>query len=265
MGSVALEPASRFTHAELAAIFTAGYEGYYAPFSVDEEAFRFMSTIWDDDLDASRVALVDGDPAGICKLAIRGDLGWIAGIGIATARRGQGLGEALMRGVIDVAREHGLREVWLEVLVQNEPAIRLYEKLGFEHVRELEVWTLDVVGAGDASARPIAPADAQARIARERTQREPWQRADETVAHLDGVQGLESDGGAVLFRTKGGRTSLFQAVATDEAAAVGLLGTMADAMPLQWLNGPVGDPFTAAIETLGGSHVHRQHEMVLAL
>ena len=122
MSSVALEPASRFTHAELAEIFNAGYEGYYTPFSVDEEAFRFMSTIWDDDLDASRVALVDGAPAGICKLAIRGDRGWIAGIGIAAAQRGQGVGEELMRGVLDVARERGLREVWLEVLVQNEPA-----------------------------------------------------------------------------------------------------------------------------------------------
>jgi hypothetical protein len=72
MSSVALEPASRFTHAELTEIFNAGYEGYYTPFKLDEDAFRFMSTIWDDDLDASRVALVDGAPAGICKLAIRG-------------------------------------------------------------------------------------------------------------------------------------------------------------------------------------------------
>ena len=218
MVSVALEPASRFTHAELAEIFNAGYEGYYTPFNVDEEAFRFMSTIWDDDLDASRVAVVDGEPAGICKLAIRGDRGWIAGIGISISQRGRGIGEELMRGVIDVARERGLRELWLEVLVQNEPAIRLYEKLGFERVRELEVWTLDVVLCyRNTKSAPVALAEAQARIRRERTEREPWQRADETVANLDEVEGLESEGGAVLFRSKGGRTSLLQGVATRRA------------------------------------------------
>ena len=71
--------------------------------------------------------------------------------------------------------------------------------------------------------------------------------------------------GAVVFRTKGGRTSLFQAVATDEAAARRLLEAMADAMPVQWLNGPVGDPFNAAIGALGGTCAHRQHELLLTL
>jgi hypothetical protein len=85
---VALEPASRRAHAELAEIFNAGYEGYYTSFTLEEAAFRFMSELWDDDLAASRVALVDGEPAGICKLAIRGDRGWIAGVGVALPHRG---------------------------------------------------------------------------------------------------------------------------------------------------------------------------------
>ena len=126
-----LEPASAWSYAELAEIFNAGYEGYFTPFNLDEAAFRFMSTTWDDDLDASRVAVVDGEPAGICKLAIRGERGWIAGVGVAPPHRGAGIGEALMRAVLEEARTRGLREVSLEVLVQNEPAIRLYEKLGF--------------------------------------------------------------------------------------------------------------------------------------
>ena len=55
MGSVALEPAAGRSYAELAQIFNAGYEGYYTPFTLDEAAFRYMSTTWDDDLEASRV------------------------------------------------------------------------------------------------------------------------------------------------------------------------------------------------------------------
>jgi hypothetical protein len=168
-----------------------------------------------------------------------------------------------MRGVIEEARSRGLREIWLEVLVQNEPAIRLYEKLGFEHVRDLEVWTLEELLAQEHDARPVAAAEAQERIRRERTWREPWQRADGTVANLDGVEGLVSEGGAVVYRSKGGRTSLLQGVARDDAAARGLLQALGEALPLHWLNGPVGDPFNVAIAGLGGTQAHRQHELVL--
>ncbi len=97
-----------------------------------------------------------------------------------------------MRGVLDVARDRGLREVWLEVLVQNEPAIRLYEKLGFEHVRDLEVWTLDATPVSRRRPeRPTCPARAGAGADPARAaEREPWQRADESVANLDEVEGL---------------------------------------------------------------------------
>ncbi len=261
-----LEPASAWSYAELAEIFNAGYEGYFTPFNLDEAAFRFMSTTWDDDLDASRVAVVDGEPAGICKLAIRGERGWIAGVGVAPPHRGAGIGEALMRAVLEEARTRGLREVSLEVLVQNEPAIRLYEKLGFAKVRELEVWTLDRLEAGAHGASGVRAEQAHARIRAGRTWREPWQRADESVANYTGVEGLESERGAILFRRTGDRVSLLQGIATDEDAARELLqGLGPEATALQWLNGPEGDVFNAAIAALGGTLAHRQHELLLRL
>ena len=264
MTTVALEPASRWTYAELAEIFNAAYEGYFTPFTLDEAAFRFLVETFDDDLDASRVLLVDGEPAGICKLAIRGERGWIAGVGVAAPQRGQGHGEALMREAIDVARSRSLRELWLEVLTPNEPAIRLYEKLGFVTVRDVEVWALEgLERGGDARSVPIE--QAQARIARERREREPWQRADESVANYEGVEALESDGGAILFRCSGGRVSLLQGVAVDEEAAGTLLRSLPEADALHWLNGPEGDPFNAAIAALGGTKSWTQHEMLLRL
>ena len=262
---VALEPASRRSYAELAQIFNAGYEGYYTPFTLDEAAFRAMSTMWDDDLEASRVAVVGGEPAGICKLAIRDERGWIAGIGVAPAYRVRGIGETLMLGVIDEARARGLRELWLEVLVQNEPAIRLYEKLGFERVRELEVWALGSLARRRHKARVVPLEQARERIRRERTWREPWQRADESVANYEGVEALETDRGAILFRS-GERVSLLQGVATDQTAARELCESLPEeATSLQWLNGPEGNVFNAAIASLGGDLAHRQHEMLLEL
>ena len=98
------------------------------------------------------------------------------------------------------------------------------------------------------------------------TEREPWQRADESVTHLEDVEALESDRGALLFRRTGERLSLLQAVADDESAARELLESLpSEAASLQWLNGPAGDPFNAAIESLGGTLAWRQHEMVLRL
>lgn len=58
-----------------------------------------------------------------------------ASVGLSVARewRGQGIGRALMQRVITWARESGvITRLELEVLVRNEPAIHLYERLGFE-------------------------------------------------------------------------------------------------------------------------------------
>ena len=75
-----------------------------------------------------------------------------------------------MRAVLEEARDARPRaRLWLEVLVQNEPAIRLYEKLGFAKVRELEVWTLDRLEAGAHGASGVRAAQAHARIRGGRT------------------------------------------------------------------------------------------------
>lgn len=54
--------------------------------------------------------------------------------------RGLGIGEALALRVIDTARCEGAKELWLVVGEGNLPAIRLYQKLGFERavVEDLE-------------------------------------------------------------------------------------------------------------------------------
>ncbi len=44
----------------------------------------------------------------------------------------QGIGTALMQKAEDWARERGDRQVGLQVFVQNQAALRLYEKLGYQ-------------------------------------------------------------------------------------------------------------------------------------
>jgi ribosomal protein S18 acetylase RimI-like enzyme len=54
------------------------------------------------------------------------------GIGVLAPFRGEGIGEALMRAAIEKAKRKGLTRIELTVREHNNPAIALYEKLGFQ-------------------------------------------------------------------------------------------------------------------------------------
>ncbi len=231
-------PAESFSDAELAALFTRGYEGYFVPVQVDEAVMRYMIDSWDIDLARSRVAPDDG----LCNLAVRGDRGWIGGIAVVPTARRRGIGRALMEAVLEVAPP----TVTLEVIEQNEPAIRLYEDLGFERTRVLEVWSVQetpLVEARPTGPEPVGGADL------------PWQREDASLPP-GGYERLELDGGAVLVRG----TNILQLTATDEGTATALLSR---GTAVQFVNVPEGDVASGALRRLGGELTLRQFEMQL--
>jgi ribosomal protein S18 acetylase RimI-like enzyme len=258
---VRIEPASTRSLAELAAVFTAGYEGYVVPVAVDEAAFRLMAEAYDDDLDASQVASLDGEPVGICKVSVRGRRGWVGGLGVTAPHRNRGIGEALMRRAIDELRARGVRELSLEVLVQNEPALRLYERLGFERVRGLEIWLVEELVLTQHKLPSLRVDDALGR-----EERPPWQRADETIRRTEGVEAIGDERGSLVYRVADGVASLLQCDAADADAARRLVEALpVGATGVRWLNGPEGHPLNEALATLGGTLAHRQHELRLAL
>ena len=55
----------------------------------------------------------------------------IVALTVLAAYRRKGLGEALLRALLQAAVSCGLRQVWLSVRTDNAPAQRLYDKLGF--------------------------------------------------------------------------------------------------------------------------------------
>ncbi|HEY6962384.1 MAG TPA: GNAT family N-acetyltransferase [Gaiellaceae bacterium] len=232
-----LVPADRFTYAQLAELFTRGYEGYVIPVHVDEPTMKYMVETWDVDLSRSRVA----DDVGVCNLAVRGDRGWIAGIGVAAEARRRGVARALMEAVLELAPP----QVTLEVIEGNDPAIRLYESLGFERTRILEIWSVE---APEAEARRVDPAPlGQAGL--------PWQRQDASLP--PDYERWEVEGGAMLLRNQ----SVLQLEAHDEAAAAALLSR---GKPLTFTNVPEGDVASGALRRLGGELTLRQFEMAYA-
>ncbi|ROS31460.1 ribosomal protein S18-alanine N-acetyltransferase [Cellulomonas sp. PhB150] len=74
---------------------------------------------------------VDGILAGYAGLWFDGDDAQVMTIGTATAHQGRGLGGVMLAALVARAREIGAASVLLEVRVDNEPALRLYERAGF--------------------------------------------------------------------------------------------------------------------------------------
>ena len=242
--------------AERAELFNAAYEGYLVPFHIDEHQLAFMDDAFDLDLDASRIAYRDGEPVGLGNLGLRGEDAWIGGIGVASSARRSGVGEALMRALHEQARERGVQRVWLEVIVENTAAFTLYEKLGYQQVQDVEVWTLPGVD-GEHAEREVSPTEAKKRLPEKH---EPWQRAWGTLEHYDDVRGLVSDSGAMLFCVRS--TAQLQQYAGDPEPLLRALRTFGDAYVL---NLPADDPAAAVLRELGGSVAVRQHEMLLEL
>ncbi|HEY8866994.1 MAG TPA: GNAT family N-acetyltransferase [Solirubrobacteraceae bacterium] len=54
------------------------------------------------------------------------------GVIVAASHRGRGVGRALLAAAVEWARVAGVRKIELHVFPWNEPAIRLYERFGFE-------------------------------------------------------------------------------------------------------------------------------------
>lgn len=141
MGGMKLDtrPASDYPTPDLLRLLNLSFEDYLVP--VHFELPQFLTMLRKDtvDLSASRVLLADDIPAGIALLARRGTLraSRLAAMGITKEMRGKSAGAWFMESLIREARERGDREMALEVIQQNEAAVRLYQKCGFQTVRRL--------------------------------------------------------------------------------------------------------------------------------
>src|SRR5262249_56570338 len=125
------------------------------------------------------------EPVGLANLGLRGEDAWIGGVGVVTSARRSGVGEAPMRALHEEARGRGVRRVWLEGIVENEGAVALYEKLGYELMQDVEGWTLPAA-EGEHLGREGPVPEAKAQLP-ERHQ--PWQRAGGNLSPYAGLSG----------------------------------------------------------------------------
>jgi ribosomal protein S18 acetylase RimI-like enzyme len=281
MASLTFHSASAYSPVELSALFNETYLGYFVPVQLDAVSFQNMVGANDIDLSASRVALHNRRPVGIALLGIRVHRGWVGGMGIAPAQRGKGFGRAVMLALIDSARERKLRSIDLEVIDKNRFAIPIYEELGFETRRTLDIWSRE----SDATfplppQHHVAAIDVQTclnKFEEWHTAPAPWQRDILSLEHNAhtfealGVAEQDEVRSYVLYRLANGRINI-----VDIAAAPGhrtvwidsaLRGLVRDksGSPISFVNLPQDDPAAVSMHRIGAQIAMRQYEMTLRL
>jgi GNAT superfamily N-acetyltransferase len=269
---VRVVPAAELGTARLLEVFNAGFSDYLVPLRLDEDALRAHVRENDIALDRSPVALAE-EPAAFALLGLREGDAWIGGMATVPAQRRSGLARQMLDAAVESAREAGCSTVWLEVIDRNAAAVALYRARGFAQVRDLVVWSLPAPGRPVEATRTVDEREARAWIAAHREEREPWQRADGTLARLReagaALRGLvlERSGevaGAVVFRDAT-TVSVFQLAADDDEAAAALLCAAAGGRDLHVTNAPADGRVSRVLAGRGANSIAGQHEMRLDL
>ena len=112
--------------ADLPTVLEIEKECFPAPWS--ERIFR---DVLDLDYYHFLTAILDGEVAGYCGYIRSFETADIANIAVRGSLRRSGIGEKLLRKLMDDGYRAGVERFSLEVRASNTPAIALYEKLGY--------------------------------------------------------------------------------------------------------------------------------------
>lgn len=201
MGNMKLDtqPASDHPTTDLLQLLNLSFENYLVPVHFDLSQFLTMLRKDNIDLNASRVLLADGVPSGIALIARRGWTSRLAAMGIARDMRGKSAGSWFMEGLIREARERNDREMVLEVIEQNETAVHLYQKCGFQTVRRLiGLIHREAVRGAKSDLQEIDLREMGRLILQYGWQNLPWQLSGETIALFTPPARAFKKGGAYI-------------------------------------------------------------------
>lgn len=265
--NIIFTPASDLNLEALVAAFNAGYEGYIVPVNLNADQMQSHIMANSIDLYSSRVAWSGDDLVGIGLLGRRLSLGWIGGIGIVAGQRGQGIGRKLMDNLLQEAQRTGITRVYLEVIVSNTPAYKLYQSLGFETLRRLLIIGCDLVEGAAVTGievESVALQTAHTYIPIFQAGLKPWQRQNATgsawVARQDGEVRAYIIGQVtpkrIVFNDAGGDASALTAIITHLHRENPNLGG-------SFVNLAEDDPAWPVFEALGYVERLAQYEMAL--
>lgn len=118
----------KMTLADVETVYAIELATFPTPWTLDS----FYYELNENQFSHYLVAEEDGKLIGFCGMWLVVDAAQITNVAVIETARGRGIGEALMREAIRVAREANMDVMSLEVRVTNKVAQNLYHKLGFE-------------------------------------------------------------------------------------------------------------------------------------
>ncbi|MFV9505694.1 MAG: GNAT family N-acetyltransferase [Oscillochloridaceae bacterium umkhey_bin13] len=270
--AISSAPASAWSVTDLAALFSATFEGYFYPGVTT--AAQLAQRIANENLDLvhSPVLLHDGTPIGLALLGRRGSRAWCGGFGIIASQRGHGYAHTLMANLLEQVRTAGASQFSLEVLTRNTPALRVYEQAGLHISRRLLILSWQLGDEDEPAGVALVETDPTSLVMHHFAAMHPvapaWQREPATLLTLPDLRGLalHQDGGVVAYALVRGDTSLrlYDVAARDEPSARQLLVSLqAQAHSIISVNEPATNPLTAAFLRCGFLVADEQHELVL--
>ncbi|MEI0740281.1 GNAT family N-acetyltransferase [Paenibacillus sp. JTLBN-2024] len=135
---------SEFSASELTRLWNEGFKGYAFDMTMSVDAFIKRIPENQFSMEASIAICDQGKPVGFVMNGFRTVDGrltaWNGGTGIIPEYRGRGLGKQLIGAALDVCREKGAEVALLEALSENEPAIKLYAKMGYRWIGDLRFY-----------------------------------------------------------------------------------------------------------------------------
>lgn len=189
---IKLLPASHFTIDDLTAIYNQTRVDYMVPMPMNAARLREYISVYDVDLEHSLVAMQGDDLRGVAMLGVREGRAWITRLGVIPTTRRNGVGEALMTGLIEQAERLNIQFDMLEVIKNNTPAHTLFHKLGFYEVGELLVLRRSPTPPPApviADARRLERAESLILVGRDRGT-QPWTNQSESLVNASEISGL---------------------------------------------------------------------------
>jgi N-acetylglutamate synthase-like GNAT family acetyltransferase len=130
--TIEILPADHFSIQELTELYNQTRVDYLVPMPMNADRLNEYIHDFDVDLHQSCVARdVDGQVLGLSMLGLRHKTAWITRLGVLPSTRRTGAGSALMDSMLENAEALGMEETHLEVIKNNTPAYRLFQKKGF--------------------------------------------------------------------------------------------------------------------------------------
>ena len=267
--------------------FVEAFSDYERPFEFNERQFGNHIVLNAVDLSRCVGCFRDGNLVGF---SLNGFGLWEgkstvydAGTAVIPGQRRQGASEEMFEMMIPVFKEQGAEQFLLEVIATNEPAVALYQKLGFEIGRELLLFEaparIKVSGEPnhEITIRQI-PASDLASFSNFWDGTPSWQNSTEAIQRSERMKKIlgafigDRCVGYIVFSTRLGRVAQFVVDKSFRKRGVGnrlllaMQDDMAEGCKMQVLN--IDNAVTGTVEFLinrGFERVLSQYEMIKPL